>query len=185
METGLIHIYYGDGKGKTSAYIFGMINSILYGIIAYKSTYYGETMLNILYYFPMQFVGLIVWKRNTNTETNTINKRHMKNKQRLFMLALTAAATYLYGLILKHLGDSMPFIDSFTTIASVIAMVITIKMYSEQWWIWLAVNSMSIYMWATDFLSGSDNIATLIMWLLYLINGIIILIKWEREIKRG
>ena len=43
------------GKGKLSAYIFGMVNTLLYAIIAFKAKFYGEVMLNALYYFPMQF----------------------------------------------------------------------------------------------------------------------------------
>ena len=37
------------GKGKLSAYLFGLVNSVLYAIIAYKATLYGETMLNVFY----------------------------------------------------------------------------------------------------------------------------------------
>lgn len=170
------------GKGKLSAYIFGTVNSILYAIIAFKSTYYGETMLNALYYLPMQFVGFYVWSKNMNTQTHEVNKRHMTNLHRLLTLIIITSATYLYGLFLNHIGDALPFIDSFTTVASVVAMVATIKMYSEQWWIWLGVNLLSVYMWWIDFSTGTDNIATLIMWTLYLINGIILLVRWEKEI---
>lgn len=48
------------GKGKLSAYLFGLINCVLYAIIAYKAHLYGETMLNALYYVPMQFVGFYI-----------------------------------------------------------------------------------------------------------------------------
>ena len=34
------------GKGKLSAYIFGLINTVLYAIISYQAALYGETMLN-------------------------------------------------------------------------------------------------------------------------------------------
>lgn len=44
------------GKGKLSAYIFGLVNTVLYAVISYKAALYGETMLNALYYVPMQFV---------------------------------------------------------------------------------------------------------------------------------
>lgn len=66
------------GKGKLSAYIFGLINSILYAIIAYKATLYGETMLNALYYVPMQFVGFYIWSKNMNSETHEVAKKYMK-----------------------------------------------------------------------------------------------------------
>ena len=57
------------GKGKLSAYFFGLINSVLYAIIAYQSALYGETMLNLLYYVPMQFVGFYIWSKHINPET--------------------------------------------------------------------------------------------------------------------
>ena len=31
------------GKGKLSAYLFGLVNSVLYALIAFKATLYGET----------------------------------------------------------------------------------------------------------------------------------------------
>lgn len=171
------------GKGKLSAYIFGLINSVLYAIIAYKATLYGETMLNALYYVPMQLVGFYIWNKNMNSETHEVAKRHMKNKGRLILLVSILAATYIYGLVLNYLGDAMPFVDSFTTVSSVVAMIVSVKMFAEQWWIWVAVDIFSVYMWWCDFRSGSDNMATLLMWVVYLGNAIIMLVRWEREAK--
>ena len=62
------------GKRKLSAYLFGIVNSILYAIIAYKATLYGETMLNSLYYVPMQFVGFYVWNKHMDKETKEVEK---------------------------------------------------------------------------------------------------------------
>lgn len=169
------------GKGKLSAYLFGLINCVLYAIIAYKATLYGETMLNAIYYIPMQFVGFYTWKRNMNAETHEVNKRHMKNWHRLVLLLSIIVATYVYGLLLQYLGDAMPFVDSFTTVSSVVAMIISVRMFAEQWWIWVAVDVFSVYMWWCDFRTGSDNMATLLMWVVYLGNAIIMLVKWERE----
>lgn len=171
------------GKGKLSAYIFGLINSVLYAIIAYKATLYGETMLNALYYVPMQFVGFYIWSKNMNSETHEVAKKYMKNSGRIILLLSILTATYFYGLVLRFLGDAMPFVDSFTTVSSVVAMIVSVKMFAEQWWIWVAVDIFSVYMWWCDFQSGSDNMATLLMWVVYLGNAIIMLVKWEREAK--
>ncbi len=172
------------GKGKLSAYVFGLINCVLYAIISFKAHLYGETMLNALYYVPMQFVGFYVWSKHMNDSTHEVEKKHMKNSYRFLWLVIMAAATFLYGLILKKMGDAMPFVDSFTTVSSVIAMVISVKMYSEQWWIWIFVDIFSVYMWWCDFSAGSDNMATLLMWVVYLANAIFMCIKWEKEASR-
>ena len=101
------------------------------------------------------------------------------------MLAVICAGTCLYGLLLRRLGDAMPFVDAFTTVTSVAAMLISVKMFAEQWWIWVVVDIVSVYMWFQSFLQGQEYIATLIMWLVYLVNAVIMLVKWEREAKRN
>lgn len=172
------------GKGKLSAYLFGLVNCVLYAIISYRATLYGETMLNALYYVPMQFVGLAVWSKHIDAETGEVEKRKMHLRGLVLLVAVIILATYLYGLLLKYLGDAMPFVDAFTTVSSVVAMIISVRMYAEQWWIWVAVDVFSVYMWWCDFRSGSDNMATLLMWVVYLGNAIIMLIKWEREARQ-
>ena len=169
------------GKGKLSAYLFGLINCVLYAIISYKAKLYGETMLNALYYVPMQFIGFYIWSKNMNKETNEVNKIHMTNKVRIFWLATMIIATIGYGFILKWMGDAMPFVDSFTTVSSVVAMIVSVKMYSEQWWIWIVVDVFTVYMWLVNFIQGSENMATLLMWVVYLANAIIMCVKWEKE----
>ena len=87
------------GKGKLSAYIFGLVNTVLYAIISYKAALYGETMLNALYYVPMQFVGFYVWSRHMDDETHEVRKKHMKAVGRIFMVLAVALGTFLYGLL--------------------------------------------------------------------------------------
>lgn len=63
------------GKGKLSAYLFGLVNSVLYAIISFNAHLYGETMLNAIYYVPMQFVGFYVWNKHMNSETKEVEKK--------------------------------------------------------------------------------------------------------------
>ncbi len=172
------------GKGNLIGYFFGMINCVLYSLISFEATLYGEVLLNAGYYLPMMFVGLAVWKKNIDQTTNEVIKRRMSWRSRAIGLVAILVLSYLFGLWLQSMGDVMPFIDAFTTVASVIAMIATVKMYSEQWWIWFFVNIFSVYMWYCDFQAGSDNIATLVMWVIYLINAVVMLIKWETEANR-
>lgn len=172
------------GKGKLSAYVFGLVNSILYAIISYRSQLYGETMLNAIYYVPMQFVGFYIWSKNMNTETHEVDKHHMKMMGRIAMVLAIAVGTIAYGYLLKYMGDAMPFVDAFTTVSSVVAMIVSVKMFAEQWWIWIVVDVFTVYMWACDYMAGNDNMATLLMWIVYLGNAIIMCIRWEKEIRR-
>ena len=172
------------GKGKLSAYVFGLINCVLYAIISYRANYWGEVALNALFYVPMQFYGFYVWNKNMNQDTHEVKKMHMTFKGRLLLLLSIVSVTVVGGLLLSFTSDPMPYVDAFTTGASIIAMIISIKMYAEQWWIWCAVNIFSIYLWYGDLKAGSDNFGTLLMWCVYLLNAIAMLIKWEKESRK-
>ena len=123
-----------------ASYIFGAVNVVLYAIISFHARYYGEVMLNTLYYFPMQFYGFYVWNRHMNKETHEVEKKRMTKAGRGKLVFATAAGTAAYGLVLKALGGALPFVDALSTVASVVAMVISVKMYMEQWVIWIVVD---------------------------------------------
>ncbi len=169
------------GKGKPSAYIFGTVNVVLYAIISFKAKYYGEVMLNALYYFPMEFYGFYVWNKHMNTETHEVEKKRMTLEGRGKLLAVTAFGTVIYGFVLKALGGSLPFVDSLSTVASVVAMVISVKMYMEQWIIWIIVDIVTVIMWGVAFAGGNESMATLLMWVVYLGNAVIMYFKWAKE----
>lgn len=171
------------GKGKLSAYIFGVINCILYGLISYGQGLYGETMLNLLYYLPLQFYGFVIWNKNMNNDSLEVKRMIMPISERFKKCALIVLSTVVYGLILKKMNDPMPFIDSFTTVASVFAMWFSCKRFMEQWYLWIAIDIVSVYMWWTRYSIGGDNIATLLMWIVFLINAVYGFIKWNYNVK--
>lgn len=173
------------GKGKMSCYIFGLVNTILYAVIAFGAKYYGEVMLNALYYVPMQFVGWFMWKKHINEETQEVKKIMLPIKWDVILGVISVAAIYGYGLVLKRLGGNLPFIDSMSTCLSVLAMVLSVKRLSEQWVLWIVVDVVTVYMWVIDYIQGGTDVATLLMWIVYLLNAIFMFVKWFKESKGG
>ena len=181
--TGVLYSLWA-GKGKLSCYFFGIFNSFAYGLISFNATLYGEVVLNWGWYFPMMFVGLFFWKRNLKSDVQEIIKRRLSWRSRLLTAGIAAAGTAAGAFILHRMGDQAPALDAFTTVLSVIAMVLTVKRCVEQWVLWTMVNIASIYMWYKVYLTGSGSIAILLMWVLALINGIIFYYLWQQEIKK-
>ena len=172
------------GKGKRSSFIFGLINVIFYAIVAFRAKYYGEVMLNALYYLPMNFVGWFAWKKHMDESTGEVVKEKLSLKKSAIIYALTALAIVLYGFILKALGGNLPFIDSMSTVVSVVAQILSIKRLMEQWVLWIIVDVVTVIMWAVNFARGGEDIATLAMWSIYLINAFIMFARWYKEAKK-
>lgn len=171
------------GKGKISAYIFGLINAILYTIIAFSSGFYGDVMLRVVYYIPMQFIGFYLWKKNINNVTYEVKKEKLSIKNRFNYIIFSILAILIYGFLLSKLGGNLPYVDSASTCLAILAMIFSVKRLAEQWYLWIIINSISIVMWAVSFINNQENIATLLMWIIYLTNSIIMLIKWLKESK--
>lgn len=171
------------GKGKRSSFLIGLINTFFYAWIAFQAKYYGEVMLNMLYYFPMGFVGWFAWKKHMNAETGEVVKARLPLKKGALVYGLTAAAIFLYGLVLKALGGNLPYIDSMSTVVSIAAQILSIRRLMEQWILWIVVDFVTVVMWAVNFANGGETIATLAMWSIYLLNAIFMFIKWNKESK--
>lgn len=171
------------GMGKLSNYIFGTINVVLYAIVAWKAKYYGDVMLNLFYYFPTNLLGFFVWSKHINQENNEVYKKRMTLKQDIVLGIVSVAGVLGYSYILKKLGGNLPIVDSISTVFSVIAQILMIKRFVEQWVIWIIVDIVSVIMWIAAFFTGGESVAVLMMWSVYLANAAIMFVKWSRESK--
>lgn len=173
------------GKQMMLNYVVGAINVGLYAYLAYVSRLYGDAMLNALYYFPCQFIGMWMWAKAAKQDDGEVKSKRLTAKQRFLVALGSFIAIVAYSYFLKMLGGNIPFIDATSTVLSVIAMILMMKQYLEQWYIWVLVNTVSIIMWAISIKGGSGDMSTLIMWVLYLLNSIYGLINWMKANKRG
>ena len=179
--TGVISVIC-SGKGKLSGFGFGVINAIVYAYIAYNTKYYGEMLLNLCYYLPLQFYGVYIWSKHINPQTKEVIKTSMNNQNRLIVFIIAIFTTIIYGFILLYLGDNYPFLDSFSSVLSVITMILAINRFMEQWILWIGVNCSRVLLWFLASFNNTNNIAIMLMSIVYLFNSIIMFIKWKNEI---
>ena len=78
-------------------YYFGIINVALYAYLSYQSKLYGDAMLNAFYYFPMQFVGIYMWKKN-KSNNGEVEARALTAKQKLMLALVSIVAIVIYSL---------------------------------------------------------------------------------------
>ncbi|MCR5835160.1 MAG: nicotinamide riboside transporter PnuC [Lachnospiraceae bacterium] len=171
------------GMGKVSNYFFGTINVILYAIIAWRAKYYGDVMLNLLYYFPTNLLGWFLWAKNVDKETNVVYKRRMTWKQDILLAIISMVGVFGYSYVLKLLGGNLPIVDSMSTVFSVIAQVLMIKRFMEQWVIWIFVDVVSVIMWIYALFTDGASVAVLLMWTVFLANAIIMFVQWYKGTK--
>lgn len=162
-------------KGKRSGFIFGLVNVTCYALISFHNAYYGEVMLNTLFYIPSNIVSFILWTRHKDheREDKEVKARAMKKWQLAASFAVAAVATFGYHFVLRALGGAMTGLDGATTILSIFATVLMALRYSEQWLFWIIVNVLTVALWCV-----AGDPVMIAMWGAYLANAIYGYLMW-------
>nr|WP_263327173.1 nicotinamide riboside transporter PnuC [Neobacillus sp. Marseille-Q6967] len=171
-------------KGKISNYYWGMIQTSTYAYIAYGYGLYGEVMLNALFYFPVQFIGIYLWKKN-KTENGVrgedVTIKRLSKTGWFYTVLVVLIFTVGYGFFLKYLGGNNVWTDSVTNVLSITAQIMMLKRLTEQWILWISVNVLSIFLWASALGSqGGNDFSMLVMWSAFLVNSIYGYINWRK-----
>ncbi len=172
------------GKGKISCYIFGLLGTLCYSFLAYKNALYGNLLLYMCYYFPMQILGIFKWRKHLDKNSREIIKTNLSLKYRYILFISAILLALIFSFILKQSGDASPYMDGFTTVLSVFGLILTIKRCIEQWYIWTIVNGLSVFMWIEAYYKGSNCLATILMWGTYFILGLYFLYTWKKELNK-
>ncbi len=170
------------GKGKISCYFFGLMGTCCYSWLSFENGLWGNLLLYMCYYFPMQITGIFEWRKHLKKETKEIIKKQMTHSQRIKLCAAALIACITAIEIIKYFNGSSPVFDGITTVLSVFGMLLTVKRYIEQWILWMIVNGLSAIMWLNLVMHGAKTYATFIMWTVYFILAIYFYINWKKEI---
>ena len=165
-------------KGKKSQYIWGLINVLGYIIIAFINKYYGEVMLNAIYYLPSQFIGYYLWNKHENKETKDVEGKKLNLKNSIILLVTCILGIFGYKLVLDLLGGNEALLDSASTVISVVANSLMLLRYREQWLLWIIIDTITVIMWL---IAGDFIMVT--MWLVYLINAFYGYYNWTKIAK--
>lgn len=171
-------------KGNVWSYVFGYVNTVLYAYIAYRNGLYGEMGLNLFFFLPSGILGFILWKRNIRKAGQLI-MRKLTWRENLLTAAICiiSIAAMGYGLSLIQ-GQNTPYIDATTNVLSIVATILTLLRYREQWLLYITLNLFTILMWVIRLLHGSsDGILMIVMWSAYLINACYGFYNWSKGVK--
>ncbi len=171
-------------------FLFGIIHVVLYGIVALFSKVYGDFVLNLFIFLPLDIYGWIYWNNRDKKDFNNSNEVNIKklgSTQWIISIGVLILAIIGGGYFLQWLNDPAPFFDAGSTVLSIFGMFLMTYYYREQWFIWFFVNVFSIAIWIQVLFISGDQMAWvwIAMWTIYLINSIIGIRNWTKKSKRN
>lgn len=130
------------------AWPLAMAASACYGVLFAHSKLYGEAGLQV-FFIAISVWGWWQWWRGRADGGQAIALRWMSVAQRWRAAAWTLATWPLLGVLLLQVTDSdVPFADALPTVASVTGQILLGAKFVENWLVWLAVNLLSVALFA-------------------------------------
>lgn len=143
---GLIYLWL-EYKASIWLWLAGFVMPAIYVVVYYQAGLYADFGINI-YYLLASIYGIYCWlnsKGSSNKEnesTHFISRMPIKKwgKMGIYGTLLTILIAFV---LIRYTDSTVPWLDSFTTALSVLAMWMLARKYVEQWLVWMVVDAVS------------------------------------------
>lgn len=174
-----------NAKGNPFGQFLMVIFSLLYGMISFSFSYYGEMITYLGMTMPMAAFALISWMRNPyegNHAEVKVNKIHKKENVFMWFLAITVTAVFYFVLEYFHTANIVPSTLSVTT--SFIAVYLTFRR-SPFFAVAYAMNDVIlIFLWILASVENIAYVSVAVCFMVFLINDLYGFVSWRKMEKR-
>ena len=116
---------------KRSNWIFYILEMLFLIVFSLINHLYGDVVNNNIY-LVMGVVGFIIWNKNNEANKITVCSK----RERIVYVLIMLMGPVVVTLLLKRTDDPLPFLDSFTTVSSLVATYYMMKRKIDTWVIW-------------------------------------------------
>jgi nicotinamide mononucleotide transporter PnuC len=174
-----------NAKGNPLGQVLVILFSVLYGIISFTFTYYGEMVTYLGMTMPMAVFALISWLRNPfNGNRAEVTVGSISKAETVFMIVLSALVTVLFYFILQafHTENILPSTLSITT--SFLAVYLTFRRNPFYAIAYSANDIVLIVLWTLASISDIRYISVVVCFAVFLFNDIYSFFCWQKMKKR-
>ena len=159
------------------AWPLAIISSLAYLLLFAHSRLYGEAGLQVLFVAVAAW-GWWQWRYGKQADGAALVVRYLAPRARWALAAATLTAWPLLGLLLRRVTDTdVPFWDALPTAGSVAGQWLLGRQYVENWPVWVAVNAVSIALFAYKGLW-----LTVVLYALFLLLALVGWRAWARRV---
>lgn len=117
-----------NAKGNPFGQGLMVLFSLLYGVISYSFSYYGEMITYLGMTMPMAVAALISWLKNPYKGNKAqVKIDRLRGREWLLMLALTAAVTFGFYFVLKWFNTAHLALSTLSVTTSFAAVYLTFR----------------------------------------------------------
>ncbi len=174
-----------NAKGNPFGQFLMIIFSLLYGIISFTFSYYGEMVTYLGMTMPMAGFALISWIKNPyNGNKSEVKVNHLSKKEWGFMWVLTTLVTFIFYFILDYFNTANMIPSTISVTTSFVAVYLTFRR-SPYYAIGYATNDiLLIILWSLATFEEISYLSVVVCFIAFLFNDVYGFINWRRMGKR-
>ncbi len=174
-----------NAKGNPIGQFLTIVFSILYGIISYSFSYYGEMITYLGMTMPMALFALISWLKNPYQKGKAeVKVNRLSKKEILFMLVLTLIVTFVFYFILEYFNTANIIPSTISVTTSFLAVYLTLRR-SPYFALAYAMNDLVlIILWVLATKTQISYLSVVICFAVFFVNDMYGFINWKKIEKR-
>lgn len=170
-----------NAKGNPFGQLLMVIFSIIYGLISYGFSYYGEMITYMGMSGPMAFFALVSWLRNPfEGKKSQVKVNRISKKEICFMVCLTAVVTVLFYFILQYFNTANLVFSTLSVTTSFAAVYLTFRRSPYFALVYALNDIVLIILWVYASFSDITYLSVVICFVMFLINDIYGFVNWLR-----
>ena len=170
-----------NAKGNPFGQFLMIIFSLLYGIISYTFSYYGEMLTYLGMTMPMAVFALISWLRNPyNGNTAEVKVNSLRKKEIVFMWLLTLAVTVIFYFVLNAFNTANILPSTLSVTTSFVAVYLTFRRSPFFAAGYAANDVVLIVLWVLASLADVRYVSVVVCFAAFLVNDIYGFVSWRK-----
>ena len=174
-----------NAKGNPFGQFLMVIFSLLYGIISFTFSYYGEMLTYLGMTMPMAIFALISWLRNPhNGNKAEVKVNTLRKKEIAFMWVLAVAVTVAFYFVLDAFNTANIVPSTISVTTSFVTVYLTFRR-SPFFALGYAANDVVlIVLWVLASIADARYISVVVCFATFLINDIYGFLNWRKMKER-
>lgn len=170
-----------NAKGNPIGQFLTIVFSLLYGIISYRFSYYGEMITYLCMTMPMALFALFSWLKNPyKNNKSQVKVNRLKSREIIFMFLLSIIVTIIFYFILKHFNTANLLPSTLSVTTSFLAVYLTFRR-SPYFALAYAMNDLVlIVLWVLASISEISYISVVICFIVFFVNDMYGFINWKK-----
>lgn len=169
-------------KGLVLGNFLSALQTILYCVICYFNSYYGEIISGVCITLPICFISIVTWLKNKDEENVVKVTNKVKLKEWTILFIVVMIISFIMYFVLQALNTQDLLVSTFSVAFLSVAGYLLARRCEYNFIFYIICNMVCVVLWSLTVFGRGDltSLPTLVCYIIFLILNCFGLFNWIR-----